>query len=110
MVVAPQVVLQPSLRSVECVTDGYVHVLVSVVFGPFTIDGDLAPRHDEPESHVVQLAFVVMLVRSLDQHVAGGDPIMKAVESSCALSNARVDSRRWVHATECDVKWYLHML
>jgi hypothetical protein len=85
------VILELSLGRVEGIADRDVYILVLVVPGAITTDGDLLARHPELDANGVQIAPVVMLVQEGHRHVAARDPFAETLKLRRSLPNPSFD-------------------
>jgi hypothetical protein len=100
MVAAPRVVLEPAFGCVKSVAQRNVDVLVGMIRGALVVDHELATWKLQADSHLEQLAFVVVLVRCPNLDVAGRDSVVKALEALRAFADARLYSSRGFHVSE----------
>ena len=69
-----------------------------VLAGDLDIDGDM-----------VELAFVVMLVRGVDTDLTAHDLVAESLEFFGLLAHSRFDGGRGIHVVYGNFQWYGHL-
>ena len=95
--------LEQPPRGVEGIANGDIDILMGLVLRPGAADVHVLPRHAEIDPHSVELAFVLMAMRRLDDDVAADDTPVELLELGDLLANARLDGGRGVHILEAEL-------
>ena len=87
----PGVILQLPRRSVECVANNDVNILVSMLIVLFVTGDNFLSRNAKLDADVIEVALVMMVMLGLDHHAAAHDPREKLIELRNALADLGFD-------------------
>lgn len=87
----PCLLLELAARRGKCIAQRDVQIFVCVVSTRFAVGMNLAAGYGELDVYPKRAALALMMGRSFDDHMATGDPIVKASEPQSLVSRHSFD-------------------
>src|SRR5271157_5858353 len=102
-------VLKLASRGLKGIADRHVNVFMGPGRGGFAADYDIGGiRDNEMNPDMVDVAFVMTVLRSSDDHSCADDPLEKLLKLASLLSDSCLNSIGMLNAFERDFQWNFH--
>lgn len=101
---APSRILETPVKRIEGVANGYIDVLVSLPKSRIAIYDDLAPRHLEIDTYIVETVFTAVPMWRTNDDTAGHNTGMEFTELCGPLDNPGTHSLRGGYIAESDLR------
>jgi hypothetical protein len=108
--VVARVLLDSALRGYKRVTDRDVDVLVRLIVSPPATKRELLVGQVDVYVHLVQVPLLMMTMGRFQRDVTAGDAVGQALQARNPFTDTCFDCGGWLHATNCDLKRFLHTL
>lgn len=102
-------VLKLASRGLKGIADPHVNVLMGPGRGGFAADYDIGGiRDNDMNPDMVDVAFVMTVLRPSDDHSCADDPLEKLLKLASLLSDSCLNSIGMLNAFERDFQWNFH--
>ena len=102
-------VLKLASRGLKGIADTHVNVLMGPGRGGFAADYDIGGiRDNDMNPDMVDVAFVMTVLRPSDDHSCADDPLEKLLKLASLLSDSCLNSIGMLNAFERDFQWNFH--